>query len=259
MNETLLGAVDNTPPQADQNKDYLVELVGEGKKFKTSQDLAKSKYEADAFIEVLKKQQDELRADYLKLREENVSKAKLEELIGQLETRQANVGNNQPIVTEVKDKAPTYDPKQIETLVSAEVQKLRTEEQEQANLKTVQAKLNERFGNNQDALNQQIIALGLSESSLVNLAKSSPAAVIRMLGVDQPVQQETFQAPPRSNLRSDNFKPKGGEKRTWSYYQEMKLKDPKRYYDPKTNVQIHNDMMSLGEEFKDGDYHAYGD
>jgi hypothetical protein len=261
MNETLLGNVDNATPPLDQNKDYLTELVGEGKKFKTPQDLARSKYEADSFIEVLKRQQDELRADYLKLREDNTAKAKLEELIGQLEAKQQQLAsNNQPIVTEVKDKPPTFDPKQIESLVSSEILKLRASEKEENNFNQVKVKLTERFGNNyQSALKQQIDELGLSESDINALARKSPTAFYKTLGLDTPVQQETFQAPPRSNQRSDNFKPKGGEKRTWSFYQEMKRNDPKRYLDPKTNVQIHNDMMALGDEFKDGDYHAYGD
>ena len=52
--------VDNgapTPPVADP----LQELVGEGKKFKSIEDLAKSKVEADRFIDKLKSENDALR------------------------------------------------------------------------------------------------------------------------------------------------------------------------------------------------------
>ena len=85
MNETLLSG-DQTP-QIDPNKDYLAELVGEGKKFKTDKDLARGKYEADLYVKTLERQLDELRNDHLKLREDYTARAKLEELLGQLEAK----------------------------------------------------------------------------------------------------------------------------------------------------------------------------
>src|SRR6266700_391496 len=99
-------------PNVDPDKDYFKELVGEGKKFKSPEDLARGKFESDQFIEILKKRQDEMRADYLKLREDNTAKAKLEDLIDQLSKK--NLASNED--TEVKEeKQPEID---IESLVS---------------------------------------------------------------------------------------------------------------------------------------------
>lgn len=45
------------------NVDYVNELVGEGKKFKTVEDLAKGKYHSDVTIETFKRQIDDLKKE----------------------------------------------------------------------------------------------------------------------------------------------------------------------------------------------------
>ena len=46
------------------------------------------------------------------------------------------------------------------------------------------------------------------------------------------------------------------KKRTWTYYQEIRHKDPHKYLMPKIQVQMMKDAAALGEAFKDGDYNA---
>lgn len=253
MDQTLLDGPQNEP-QIDPNKDYLTELVGDNKKFKTQQDLAKGKYESDLYIKTLEKKQDELRTDYLKLREDYNARAKLEELIGQLEARSQSPDSTTP-KAEVKDK-PVIDPKEIESLVSNKIQEYELTRKQQQNFSIVRDRLKERFGDNyQTALKQQIENLGLTEEDVNQLAKKSPNAFFKTIGIDQPQQAPAFQPPFQSSQRT-NFAPTGAKKRTWSYYQEMKKTNPKAYYDSKTNVQMHNDYIELGKEFEDGDFSA---
>src|SRR5882762_1576622 len=75
----------NLPNQLDSNKAYLEQLVGEGKKFKTAEDLARGKAESDSFIEIMKARMDELRADHLRLREDHQASAQLKDLIDSLQ------------------------------------------------------------------------------------------------------------------------------------------------------------------------------
>jgi len=79
MADSLLDS--NDSPQLDSNKAYLEQLVGDGKKFKTAEDLARGKAESDSFIEIMKVRMDELRADHLRLREEHQASAQLKDLI----------------------------------------------------------------------------------------------------------------------------------------------------------------------------------
>lgn len=248
---------DNTL-NTDPNKDYLQELVGDGKKFKTPQDLARGKYEADNYVKTLTMKLDEMRADYMKLDADYKARAKLEDLIDQLnKAPKQPLSNEQPIVNDVK--MPEIDPKHIETLIDSQIKKNKILDRETDNFNKVKDKLRERFGvNYQTTLSEQIDSLGLTVDDMNALAKKSPTAFFKTLGMDQPVQTEGFQTPPRTNLRNDSFLPKGGPKRTWSYYQDLKKKDRNLYYDPKTNIQMEKDRQALGVEFEDGDFNKFG-
>lgn len=236
----------------DPNKNYLEQLVGDNKKFKDAEALAKGKFHSDETIKLLERRLDDLTADYQRVATETKDKATLKELIDQLSTKPSSElppanGNNQPPI----------DLKDIEKLVSTKMQETETARVEQRNLDTVKNKLTERFGPNyQSAVKQQIDSLGLSSEDFHSLAKRSPAALFRTLGVDQ--QTEGFQAPPRSSQRSDNFAPTGAKKRTWSYYQELKKKNPELRTDRNIAIQMQKDAIELGEEFRDGDYYVPG-
>lgn len=252
MTENLL-AEDQTPPAFDPTKDYFQELVGEGKKFKTEKELARGKAEADFYIKTLELQKDELRNDYLKLREEHQTAASLREILDQMKTSQRQ--ESEPTHTANTEMA--YDPKQVESLISSKIQEHENTRREQNNFNSVKAKLIERFGNNyQGTVKEQIDNLGLSEEYFNDMARKSPAAVLRTLGLDQEPSRENFQTPPRSTQRSDRFSPQSKTKRTWAYYQDLKKSNPTLYLDPKTTTQMHKDYQELGSDFEDGDFHA---
>jgi hypothetical protein len=89
------------------------------------------------------------------------------------------------------------------------------------------------------------------------LGRKSPEAFFKLMGLDE-TRSDTFQAPPRSNTRDSSFAP-NQQKRTWSYYQNLKAKDKALYYSPKIFNQMLRDAEDLGDAFKDGDYKQFGD
>jgi len=257
MADTLLA--DQAEVTIDQNKNYLEELVGENKKFKSPEDLARGKYESDAYIEIMKRRQDELRDDYMKLKTDYEARAKLEELIDQMSKRPQQ--STEPDSTQRADdvRQPQFDPKQVESLVSNKIQEYELTKKQSENFNLVKEKLTERYGNNfKPALEQQITELGITSEDVDTLARRNPKLLLKSLGLDKPVETENFQTPQRSSQRSDSFGKTGPKKKTWSYYQELKKQNPQLYYDPKTAVEIHNSAIELGEEFKDGDYSRFG-
>lgn len=255
MTDLFSGGEDKAPA-IDPNKDYLPELVGEGKKFKTPQDLARGKYEADMFIETLKRQQDELRTDYLKLKEDSMARAKLEELLDQFSKKQ-QPASSEHTQANVDNQKPLLDTTEIETMIESKMEARELSRRQEQNVNTVMSRLKERYGNNyQNVLNEQAEALELTKEDINALARKSPAAFFRTIGLDEPERKENFQSPPRSTQRSDSFHQKGNTKRTWSYYQELKKSNPKVYLDPKTTNQMHKDYLELGKEFEDGDFGA---
>ncbi len=240
----------------DPSKDYLKELVGDGKKFKTVEELARGKYEADLYVETLKRRQDQIREDYLKLDTDYKARAKLEELIDQLSNRQNQSSNDDTIVND-KIPQPSFKPEDIESLVSNQILKNETTKKQSDNFNLVRDKMKERYGSNyQNVIKEQIQDLGITVDELNDMARKSPKVILKTLGLDEEVTRDPFQAPPRSQQRTDQFGHKARE-RTWSYYQDLKRDDPKAYWSKDIAVQMHNDAIRLGEAFKDGDYNKF--
>jgi hypothetical protein len=248
--------------EPDANKDYLQDLVGEGKKYPSFEEaaraLAKKAAHADPLIETLTKKQDELRSDYLRVVEESKARAKLEDLINQMDAKR-----NQQSESEypAKDTAPSLDVQAVEELFSRKFQETEKQKIEKQNFDLVESKLKERYGRDfANALKEQIADLGMSQDEVNFMARKNPRVLIKALGLEQKQQAEPlFPSSPRSNTRPEGFRQQTDNvQRTWSYYQKMKETDPKRYYSPKTNVDMVNDQIALGDAFQDGDFSRYG-
>lgn len=239
----------------DPNKNYLEEYVGEGKKFKTHEDLAKSKFHADTYIGILERRLDEREKDNLLLKKEFETRASTEELISQFLSKQQQPATTSHILpeskVEVKPQPPVFDEDKLNELVSTRITKWDTQKTQTANVAEVRQKLKERFGTNfQDTLKAKAEELGVSPSFLNNLAKDHPTVLYKTLGLDQQVQPINMHAPGTSQ----RFAPTGPEKRTWQYYQKMRKENRELYDNPRTALQMQRDAIELGDEFQDGDY-----
>jgi hypothetical protein len=251
--QNLMADIQDDQVTVDPNRNYLEELVGEGKKFKSPEELARGKFVADQYVEFLKKGRDELRNDYMKLRDDYNARAKLEELIDQLNKPQSSRDDTLNANENVKQQA--YDPKEIESLVSSKIQEHELTRKQEDNFNSVKAKLEQRYGENyKNVVKQQINELGITESDLNDMARRTPKVLLRTLGLDQEPGREGFQAPVRTQ-RQDNFAP-STQKRTWAFYEKLRKEDPRAYHDTKTQVQMWEDAAALGDEFKDGNYHS---
>lgn len=235
--------------QEDDNKDYLAELTGPGGKFDRTkytselemyQAMAKGKYHGDKTLEHKNREFDELRETFLDTQAQATAAAKFEELVTKLENRTNNSNTtNNPDVGNVEQ--PSFDPSKIDELLEAKLTKRDADRQEKANLSMVDTRLRERFGDNAGTvLKEKMNTLGLSNEDLKFLAKKSPEAVFNALGLNQ--QQATdYQAPPRSNTRSDSFQPQTTI-RDAVFYEDLRRKDPKSYFSQSTSVQRLKDM-----------------
>jgi len=233
---------------ADQQDTSLRDEILNKWKDKPAEELLEAKVNSDLYIKTLERQKDELRTDYLAQREELLAKAKFEDLLTRFESSKDN--NLQVANTPANEvESPKYDPKEIESLVLKKIGESKSLEKETENYNKVEAKLKERFGSNYlSILQEQRNNLGLSVEDVNALAKKSPEAFFRVMNLNEQ-RSESFQTPPRSGQRNDNFAPRGQTKRDWNYYQELKKTNPKLYLDPKISVQMHNDAVEQGEAF----------
>jgi len=243
----------------DPNKDYLAELIGPGGKFYDAnekvalQKLARGKVEADIHIATLEPRLDELREDYLKARNENVTGAKLQELLTKLETAQlASREQNQNSNEVNKENPDQLDPARFKSLITEEFSQLRNQEREDANFSQVQGKLIGKYGNNYaSVLKDQQKALGLSDEEVNSMARKNPSLFSKTFDLDTPTEKNSFQSPMQNQRINNSYTPNSNQKRTLSYYKELRKKDPTVYYDPKIAVQMDKDAIALGKEFFD--------
>lgn len=218
-------------------------LVGEGKKFKSADDLAKSKLEADRFIEQLKKEADEARTE---LR----SRLSLEELSEQLLSRAAQPNPTPPVEASRRqdDPAPTPQPN-----LQEEVKKLLAEEKSRAsrenNISQTRAALKERFGGDYNATLRQITEeLGVSDKFLSDMAATAPAAFLKLVDSVQAPDVNRPTSPPQSGVdTSKQFNQQLSKNN--AYYQKMRKEDPKLYFSKRIQTELHNEAMRQGQKF----------
>ncbi len=243
--------------QVDDTIDYYSLLVGENAKFKDQKELAKGKYIADNYIQTLESQMDQIRSDYLKEKEQNVAREKLEDLLDKLEKRQTTLPTEQTtIVTE--QKTPSIKKEEIESLVDTRIQERETTRKQTENFNFVKQKLNEKYGSNySNHLANLMAELDITEDYLNQTARTNPKLILKTLGVDDvSPNRDPYRTVPRSIQNTSNFKP-NTEVRNWDYYMKMKEENPKKYHSPETNVQMHKDAINLGDAFETEHFNKY--
>ena len=220
-------------------------LVGEGKKFKTVDDLAKGKAESDRVIMAREQELAELREE-LKKRET------VEDIIQRV--------TKPPVQSPMQVSEP--QPVPVTSGITDEdlVQRIRevTSEATRAekiaqNTEEVAIRLVEVFGS-EEAANHAITVkareLGVSVEFLQSTAIQSPKAFYAQIGLD--ALTPTPQSSPRTTgsilteaLENNHRGPKPG---TYSYYQEiLKTKGSTAYFDPKVQNQLMKDAFAAAQ------------
>lgn len=229
----------------EENTDYLQELTKPGGKFDKSkyateaemyQAIAKGKVLGDRTVEMQNQRFDELRQDFLLERDENTAKDSFEQLRKTLLERKPEV----PAITPANDK-PSINPDDVKSLFQSQYQEIKAKEKEEANLLEVENRLRARLGENaKTVFKDKMKTLELSDEDIRFLAKKSPNAVLNALGLNSD-SDESFEAPPRSSLRSDHFKPTV-EIRDAVYYEKLRRDNKQEYFSEKISVQRLKDM-----------------
>jgi len=217
-------------------------------KDKPPEEVLKAKVESDLYIKTLTSRMDELRGDYLKLREEHQASAQLKDLIDQLKQAKPNE-DTLPDTNRENVNQPSLKAEDIDTMLEQKLTARERLNKQTENFNMVKAKLREQFGDNSNSiLRQRMDTLGLDQAFVDELAKNHPSVFFRTFGMDQQERRDSFNPPPRSNQRQDSFAPRV-QKRDWNYYQELKKSNPRLYLDPKISVQMHQDALEQGDAF----------
>jgi hypothetical protein len=222
---------ETTEPQ----ENLFSSLVGEGKKFKDQEALAKGKLEADRFIEGLERQLSELKED---LSKNNHAKTLLEQL-----EQSKKVTTD----TELKpvDTKTGVSEENLERLVEALISKREQTSTAQQNISETERKLEELYGTEaKNVVTEKAKAIGLSFERMQVLAGESPTAFLALIGNPES-KADNLSVKGTINTSALNANTQSGD-RDWAYYQELRKKNPSVYYSAKTQQQLIADSHKPG-------------
>jgi hypothetical protein len=235
---------DSTPDQDAAVENFLNEYVGEGKKYKTVEDLAKAKHHADKHI-------DELRSDLTSMKDF---------ISAQFE----NLGNRDKAIIpdpneEDKDRKPdpVAPPKGDEEDLNARILKLLEEKDETSRLKKnadfAQEVMIEQFGSQEaavEAVRVKAQELGVSPQFLADTAFRSPQALFNIMGIAPGARSKsTPNASSDVNPRILDKVSPGAKPGTMAYYDQLRRSDPGKYWSVPVQQQLMKDALEKGQDF----------
>lgn len=230
---------DNTNPVVDPNKDYLEELVGEGKPYKDQTALARALMEKEAFIQTLKREKEGVLSDLEERTRELKARTQLEEIVDKINSpssTQQSTENNQNRQS-ASDPAVSVD--DIVRKVTENISVQRKTEQEEVNFKAVVNRLTEEFGDSfPNKLDQLSKDLGVGKDFLNSVAKTNPKAFFKLVGLEdkpQSVEPSFSAAPPRGALVGTP----NPTTRNWAFFEKMRREQPSVYWSGKVQAEIH--------------------
>lgn len=229
--------------QTQTNDSFVAQLVGEGKKFKTVEDLAKGKLEADNHISNITKTLDELRAELAK---QDYAKALLEQM-----SKGSDAGAEQPspvTTSSSNTENTTQSASDIESLVEKVITEKERNRTVTQNIAVVGETLEKQFGDKAaDVLRNKSGELNISIERLREIAAESPTAFFQLIGVSGTPKPVASTAP-QSSIRSENFN-SNSQERDFDYYQKLRRENRSMYYSPKIQNMMLQDRNRLGDRF----------
>lgn len=239
---------DSKESPKEQNTDPAISidtLVGEGKKFKTVEDLARGKIEADKFIEQLKTEQEGLRSQLSELEKKATQGATLKEIMDAIKESSGRDPNS-----EGKDgNHPGLNQEELQKIVEKMLNERETTKTRGTNRDQANRMLLDKFDGSEDLARAHVASkakeLGLSVKELGALSETSPTAFATLVGIAQskPTNpQESIKKGERGNTEA--FIPNGTEEKNVEFYKKLKTSNSKLFWSPKTQ----QELFKLGEQ-----------
>lgn len=223
VDSTTIFSGDNstdTDSKTDASTGELLEiLVGEGKKYKTPNELAKAYMSADDFIEKLKEENRELR--------EKMSSAKtLEDVLSKLE--RTPTGSDKPDTSTLAEGMSATD---IAHLVRNTVTGLETEKTKRANLLKADSKMKALFGDKAAEKYKEAAPTKEQHEALMMLASIDPDKFIKLFeSVEKPSTTQTDTSGSSNTIITTTGGDRTKTPGTKPYYDALRREKPSLYY-----------------------------
>lgn len=221
----------------DKPTEALAILVGEGRKYKSVEELAKSRIEADDFIEKLKDENQ-------KLREEAVKGKTLDDVYKRIEDSRRQAGDTTPV------KAQAITAADIERLVDARITGRETAKTRDANVAKAEGLLAAKYGEKAKDVYLTRGDTPEKRAALNALAAVDPESFAALFTtpaiVGNPADSsnksgDTLNAVQQSGRAAD---PDCKE-----YYDAMRKKEPAKYYSSAVQLELHKKLAANPTKF----------
>lgn len=218
------------------------DLIGEGKKFRDQEAVAKAVFEKDAYIQRLEKEAEDARTE---LR----ARLTLEELSEKFVSKAPQPIQPTPVTSPVEADPKIAQPLDIAKLVAEELAKTKSTELTKANIEKSKAGLKDRFGGDfATALKGVAESLSVSTNFLDSVAAQSPEAFFNLVDSVKPRDDRRPTSPPQSGIDPNRGSPVSGAKNN-KYFQELRRRDPKLYFSKSVQADLYRQAMDQGSKF----------
>lgn len=245
---TVFGTTAATPQGTNggsATEDPVTLLVGEGKKFKTVQDLAKGKIESDGFIEQLKTENKALREAVASGADTSGIQAKIEQLLaaqkgsGQTSTPASNQSQSEPLTAE----------KVLDLLDRREQAKALANNASHFN-STINKVLGDKAG---DIVMQRLNDLGLDKQTFDEIVSRNPQSALKLVGVKEaPAGGQGDVAGKSTNVNTAAaFSPQhnGDQVMNHSYFEKLRKEQGSKFFSVETQKQMFDARKRLGPDY----------
>lgn len=237
-----------TPAEIDA-KTAMESLVGEGKKYKSTEDAIKALWHSQQHIARLENERAQQQAA---LNERKNG----EDLLALIEQKLKATSNEPPQV--VSERVPSNNgtppvtgitPEDIERLLEQKLAQKSQASAAETNMNRVVETLKANWGPSYQAdLRAKAAEMGVSQDYLLDLAKSSPAVFLSAVGGNNRKGTATESLPPASSF-SSSIPSQQTQARNYAYYQKLMATDRASYWSPKVQNQMLKDLANLGDKF----------
>jgi len=217
----------------------LNDLVGEGKKYKDPDELAKAYANIEAHTKTVERENAEIRArlDILEANPPNDE--------GNSGREQVPIGDNQ---STPPNKAPNpSDNEDFRSQIRDEVKALNEAERAKANIESAAQKMIEVYGDAakaNEAVARRAQELGVSVDWLKDSASRSPSAFYATMGITSDRSQSTPASSGNVHLNDQ-----GSNIRNFEYYDKIRKENPKLYFTAAMQREMYNEARKQGGDF----------
>lgn len=217
------------------NKDLVSELVGDGKKFKTIEDLAQGKLQADIHIKRLEEEARVMR--------DTLAGAKAIDDVLQAIQAKTSLDGNPSKIGEPEDKSTLQSPglseEQVAKIVAEKMTGFETAKQKDANRVKSNELMTQLFGEKAKEKFESKASSPALRQALVTLAETSPAEFISLFEEKKNESIVDLSGSKNLNTLNVNTSNSNAEPGTQLYYNKLRKEKPKLYYSAAVQLEMH--------------------